>query len=650
VKRRDWFGARRAALKARFVLQSARARVRARFARRPATVALDSVQRRLELVLTAAYGRPITIAPIEARGWRHSLARVSDNGWVSEQPTIDGETIRLPPALATHGDAKRAVDRYRLLAIEQAERLTRGTPALAPHADALERDLYLLREGAAIDAHIARTYPGMAEVLEAERAAALARRPKVEGLTATERDVEQMVRDALSREAPRGDGDEPGAQDPAASLAWAQATARQLRQRGDRYRGIPLASAWGAAPQPTDTPPQLPQLTYNFLQLQKSENATEGEPSDQPNDARDASPDEPRPAREKPRTATKEYDVTVQTEEDTTPVPDAAPSDDPNGTQSLGDSRTEAFDPRLAPDERLPPAIYYDEWDGDHSRYARGAAAVRLYDAVGADPTSLEQEMRDRAATVRLIRQQFERLRARRTLLMRQQRGDALDLAACVDAAIDRRLGDSPDDRVYVDARPARRGLAIALVIDVSGSTDQRVSETARIIDIEKIALVMATQALDALGDLYAIYAFAGRHSSNVKVTVVKDFPERNGRAITRRIAALTPGGFTRLGAAVRHATRQLSKQSAGHRLLLLLSDGRPNDLDMYQGAYGVEDSRQAILEARASGVFPYCLTIDQAASEYLPHIFGTSGHTVLQKPEQLPRALLNVVRGLIRR
>jgi nitric oxide reductase NorD protein len=135
-----------------------------------------------------------------------------------------------------------------------------------------------------------------------------------------------------------------------------------------------------------------------------------------------------------------------------------------------------------------------------------------------------------------------------------------------------------------------------------------------------------------------------------VKVTVVKDFPERNGRAITRRIAALTPGGFTRLGAAVRHATRQLSKQSAGHRLLLLLSDGRPNDLDMYQGAYGVEDSRQAILEARASGVFPYCLTIDQAASEYLPHIFGTSGHTVLQKPEQLPRALLNVVRGLIRR
>ena len=157
MKRRDWFGARRAALKARFVLQSARSRLGARFARRPATVALESVQRRLELVLTAAYGRPITIAPIETRGWRKSLARLSDSGWITEHPTIDGDTIRLPPALATHGDEKRAVQRYRLLAIEQAERLTRGTPVLAPHGDPLERDLYLLREGAAIDAHIART-------------------------------------------------------------------------------------------------------------------------------------------------------------------------------------------------------------------------------------------------------------------------------------------------------------------------------------------------------------------------------------------------------------------------------------------------------------------------------------------------------------
>ena len=86
------------------------------------------------------------------------------------------------------------------------------------------------------------------------------------------------------------------------------------------------------------------------------------------------------------------------------------------------------------------------------------------------------------------------------------------------------------------------------------------------------------------------------------------------------------------------------------HRLLLLLSDGRPNDIDIYQGAYGVEDSRQAIFEARASGVFPFCITIDRDASEYLPRIFGQAGHTILQKPQQLPTALLAVVKKLIGR
>ncbi|HEY4299029.1 MAG TPA: VWA domain-containing protein [Paraburkholderia sp.] len=146
------------------------------------------------------------------------------------------------------------------------------------------------------------------------------------------------------------------------------------------------------------------------------------------------------------------------------------------------------------------------------------------------------------------------------------------------------------------------------------------------------------------------MYAFAGRAAENVKMSVVKDFSEQNTHRVNRRIAALEPGGFTRLGAAVRHATRQLARQQAGHRLLLLLSDGRPNDVDHYQGDYGVEDSRQAIFEARASGVYPFCITIDKEASEYLPRIFGRAGHTILQRPEQLPTALLNVVRALIRR
>jgi nitric oxide reductase NorD protein len=235
-------------------------------------------------------------------------------------------------------------------------------------------------------------------------------------------------------------------------------------------------------------------------------------------------------------------------------------------------------------------------------------------------------------------------------LLRRQRAGDDLDLTACVEAIVDRHIGHPPDDRLYMDARPARRGLAIAFLADVSGSTETRVTNELRIVDIEKIALLLAGEALDALGDVYAMYAFAGKTAANVKVTTIKTFRDRNDDAVRRRIAALASGGFTRLGAAVRYATRQLARQTAGHRLLILLSDGRPNDVDRYQGQYGVEDSRQAIFEARASGIYPFCLTVDRDASEYLPRIFGQSGHTIVQRPEQLPAALLGAVRALIKR
>jgi nitric oxide reductase NorD protein len=633
-------GARRFALKAQYMIQRARAQAKAKLARRRTTLPLEQLHRRLELVLNAVYGRPIPIAPLE----RGRLNRPFSGTWIVDTPArIDGETIRLPEALATHGDEKLAADRYRLLAIEQAERLMRGTLNAAPRGDALERDLYLLREGAAIDAHIARTFPGLTHALSEERAAALAQRPNDERLTNTERDVEALLRETLARSLEDAGG---ASATPEESLGWARETATRLRRPGDGYRGLPLATAWGVTPDVEHDDLKPTQQTTG----RKGESDKRDVPREEAKGDSDMTGDDPGPS---PTGAAKEgdeYDTDVDPSDEVVPVPDAPPSDSPAGVKSLVDAAVDGDDPNMVPADQLPPAIYYDEWNADRDCYVRDGSAVRIYDAVGADPTWLTQELTDHAATVRQIRTQFERLRARRSLLPRQQRGDALDLAACVDAAIDRRLGNSPDDRLYLDARPARRGLAIALLIDASGSTEQRVTDSRRIIDIEKITLVLATQALDALGDLYAIYAFAGRHASNVKVTVVKDFEESNSEAVTRRIAALTPGGFTRLGAAVRHATRQLARQTAGHRLLLLLSDGRPNDLDAYQGPYGVEDSRQAILEARASGVFPYCLTIDQAASEYLPRIFGTSGHTILQKPDQLPRALLTVVRGLIKR
>jgi nitric oxide reductase NorD protein len=204
------------------------------------------------------------------------------------------------------------------------------------------------------------------------------------------------------------------------------------------------------------------------------------------------------------------------------------------------------------------------------------------------------------------------------------------------------------DDRLYVAVRPARRGLAIALLIDISGSTDEWIDARRRVIDVEKVALLLASEALDALGDLYAILTFSGKGRANVRMRTIKAFDETNGQVVRRRVGALEPEGYTRAGAAIRHATALLQRQPAAHRLLLILSDGKPNDIDGYEGLAGVEDTRQSIIEARSQGIYPFCLTIDRQGQEYLGRIFGEAGHTVLRNPQQLPMALVKVVKHLL--
>ncbi|HEY9227988.1 MAG TPA: VWA domain-containing protein [Gemmatimonadaceae bacterium] len=654
---------RRLVLKTGYAWISARGAVRATIASRRPTIQLGDVQRRLELLLTAMYGRPIPIAALDVKSanWVERVARaLRDPRGREGTPTVDAESIHLPAYLSARDGVEAAVTRYRLLALEAAERLTRGTPRHAPLRDPLELDLFLLREGAAIDSRLSRAMPGMSAALAEERNAALSFRPQLEKLTRPEREVELLLRSALAEKL---DDATEIPTDPEASLAWAKETAARIRSGPGSYRGLPPASLWGTVRYsgeptakrtnevlPKEPPPPVagvtPPASSTGWHRSHSHDAREGIAADQTAESVGKVLDEKAPSRDH-----------VEQSSDGVPSDEAVPAwydDDYRSPARAGNGALFNDDPfRLVGEDELqglPPGIQYDEWNSEAGVYLPRATTVRLYDSADADD-SWSREMLDRhAALVRQIRHHFERLRARRALLGRQRAGDELDLMACVNAMVDRRIGHPPDDRLYLDARPARRGLAISLLVDVSGSTETRVTDDLRIVDLERISLLLASEALDALGDLYAVHSFAGKSISNVKLTTIKSFAERNGEMVRRRIAAMQPGGFTRLGAAVRHVTRQLARESAGHRLLLILSDGRPNDVDRYQGPYGVEDARQAILEARASGVFPFCITVDRDASEYLPRIFGTAGHTVLQRAEQLPTALLRVVQGLLRR
>jgi nitric oxide reductase NorD protein len=232
--------------------------------------------------------------------------------------------------------------------------------------------------------------------------------------------------------------------------------------------------------------------------------------------------------------------------------------------------------------------------------------------------------------------------------LRKQLDGDGLDLDAYIESLADLRAGLPMPQTLYETHRPAKRDMAIMLLIDVSGSTDGWLSAHRRVIDVEREALLLVCIALEGMAQPYSVQAFSGEGPHAVTVRDVKGFGERYDNAIARRIAALEPEHYTRAGAAIRHATALLMREFAAHRLLMLLSDGKPNDIDEYEGRYGVEDMRQAVTEARLQGIFPFCLTIDRQAATYLPAVFGAHQYALLPRPELLPMIQLDWMKRLV--
>jgi nitric oxide reductase NorD protein len=225
--------------------------------------------------------------------------------------------------------------------------------------------------------------------------------------------------------------------------------------------------------------------------------------------------------------------------------------------------------------------------------------------------------------------------------------GPELDLDAYVDDFAARRAGRTPTDRLYLSDRPHRRDVTVALLIDISGSTDAWVSGGHRGLDLEKEATLVFCEALEVLGDRYAVYAFASQGARDVHVRRVKGFTDVYGEDVRRRIAGLQTQTYTRLGAPIRHLTAHLTRQRARLRLLFLLSDGKPNDEDEYEGTYGIEDTRQAVAEAQLQGIRLFCLAIDRQGSIYLPQMFGPHGYRILWEITQLPQRLPELYRRL---
>ena len=288
-------------------------------------------------------------------------------------------------------------------------------------------------------------------------------------------------------------------------------------------------------------------------------------------------------------------------------------------------------------DTPIGPGIALPEWDYRKTLLIPRHCLLRPMIASDAGHAALPEEL---AATARKLRGQFAALAPQRRWLKAQPDGPELDVDSCVRNHADRASGHTPETGGYLAQARCERDLACLLLADLSMSTDAWISDSHRIVDVIRDSLLLFSEALSATGDRFGIYGFSSLRRQNIRFHLLKDFNGRYDAAARARILAIKPGFYTRMGAALRQSAAILHEQPASRRLLLIITDGKPNDLDLYDSRYGIEDTRMAVHEARRLGLTPFCVTIDREAGAYLPYLFGPAGHCVIRKPEELPRRL----------
>lgn len=286
-------------------------------------------------------------------------------------------------------------------------------------------------------------------------------------------------------------------------------------------------------------------------------------------------------------------------------------------------------------------ASVYQEWDYKRQHYRKDWCVLRELEVKPANISFVHNTLNKYHKLVKQIHTSFEALRGEDKLLKQQINGDDIDIDAYVEAWGDAKMGMEMTDRLYTKNQRVERSIAVMFMVDMSGSTNGWINEA------EREALILLCEALEKLGDRYAIFGFSGWARKRCEVFHVKRFDERYGDDVRGRIAGIEAQNYTRMGVAIRHFSEMLNAVDAKTRILITLSDGRPEDYDDYRGKYGIEDTRMALIEARRMGIHPFCITIDKEGLDYLPHMYGKSSYVVLDDIAQLPLKVADIYRKL---
>jgi nitric oxide reductase NorD protein len=291
---------------------------------------------------------------------------------------------------------------------------------------------------------------------------------------------------------------------------------------------------------------------------------------------------------------------------------------------------------------RADAATYrYNEWDYRRGGYRTDWCTLEEKSLSPVRSGFVAGTLEKYRPQLKRLRRQFELLRTCDRIVRRQRDGDDIDLDAVIEALGDIRAGLPPSDRLFSRLLRDERDITAMFLVDMSNSTEGWIGVAL------KETLVLLAEALEVVGDRYGIYGFSGMRRSRSELFHIKHPEELYGAVVQQRIAAVMPKEYTRMGPPIRHLTRKLLDSAGRVRLLVVISDGKPEDYDDYKGQYAIEDTRKALLEARGAGVYPFCITIDRSAHEYLAHMFGRGNYIFVNDVKSLPAKMVHMYRVL---
>ncbi len=285
--------------------------------------------------------------------------------------------------------------------------------------------------------------------------------------------------------------------------------------------------------------------------------------------------------------------------------------------------------------------LKYDEWDFKKRAYKPGFCRIFPKLQTETDPEYYTKTIAKNASTLLGLRKMLVSVNNKMQQQRRQPQGDEFDIDALTDLFTDIRARRSPSDNIFLSRRKKEKDFSILVLLDISLSSDSYAAGN-RVIDVEKKAAILFGEILDEMMIDFSVDSFFSKTRNYSTYLILKDFDEKwvVGK---NRIGAVEPQGYTRIGAALRHAGARLGGRGAKSKWIILISDGKPNDYDKYEGKYGVQDVRQALRELGEREINAYALAIEARAKYYLPQMFGQNHYQVLTTPVELLRAMVGL-------